>query len=184
MFIAFCTLQAICIAFVWAVLIWRWICYHDMPNISSYGQLDFAMKTQQSAGFASSNSSAADTANAEHPVGLNPSADDSAIRMAYKNKRTLLLRVTDPGLGSDFKPVDHLRAKEAGSLPGSRQSQTEVASAEDAVLLGPESDIELLNRSEVDTAGSLAERRQSETEVVSAEDAASIGTERPDTVQA
>ena len=93
MFVAFCTLQAICIICVWAALVSRWIHYHNMPEISSYPLVDFAMKTEQATSPVQSTLSSSDL----HVVksrSLHPLVDSKAVRKLLKDQRTILVRPT------------------------------------------------------------------------------------------
>lgn len=86
MLIAFCVLQSICVAWVWIVLLCRWIFHRDMPNISSYPIVDFAFKshqhTYQSDGIARTK--------------IDVSGDNTAIRELLKDEYTAVGHAKKP----------------------------------------------------------------------------------------
>jgi hypothetical protein len=101
MFIAFCTLQSICLGFVWIVLICRWSFHHGMPIISSYPIVDFAMKTARQRSVVNAADQDDPPPVAETMIVLDSSADDSAIRKALKDDYTFVQQSATVCGGSD-----------------------------------------------------------------------------------
>ncbi|KIW23718.1 hypothetical protein, variant [Cladophialophora immunda] len=87
MFILFCTLQSIVLGLAWTVLIWAWMTNPDLPEISSYPLVDFAMKTRLvDASLPATNSHA----GRDMDDGLAAAAGDKLIRKYLQNIRVVI----------------------------------------------------------------------------------------------
>ena len=101
MFSTFCILQSISVIFIWTILIFRWTHHHDMPQISSYPIIDFAMKARQISheqGYALSTS-------------IPTSAGDTFIRHAFSHQSTVMFDSPKPITYTDVQLVMNQREK-------------------------------------------------------------------------
>jgi len=93
MFILFCALQSIVLGLAWAVLIWVWTANPDIPEISSYPLVDFAMKTR----FVDASLPANSFQDDSHiDDGLAAAAGDKLIRKYLQNIRVVIRSKLEP----------------------------------------------------------------------------------------
>lgn len=96
MFILFCFLQAFALAYAWGILLWLWVTNPQLPQISSYPLIDFAMKTRFRHQYDllrqdSDESTASKDSWSKHGS-LHPWHNDIAIRKALKNEVVVIHR--------------------------------------------------------------------------------------------
>ena len=87
MFIVFCILQVITIAFIWITLIRYWIDHASLPTVSSYPIMDFALKTEQVTA-----SKLTGTLSRQDSRAIDPASNSSVIIKAMQHERTMIRR--------------------------------------------------------------------------------------------
>lgn len=110
MFSTFCTLQSISVIFIWIILVFRWAHHDNMPQISSYPIIDFAMKTRQIS------HEQGDALSTSIPT----SAGDTFIRHAFSHQSTVIFDspkpTTYPGVQLVMKQQEEARRQQISSV--------------------------------------------------------------------